>query len=54
MGVQSAIISIVLTIVVLIMSIITISKGYGYKHKVDPKIDPIPEDGGQESERKTS
>lgn len=31
----SMFVSIVGTIIVLILSIITISKGYGYKHKVD-------------------
>lgn len=30
------VISIVLTVLVLILSLITISKGYGYKHTVDP------------------
>lgn len=30
------IVSIIFTLVVLVLSLITISKGYGYKHKVDP------------------
>lgn len=34
------IISIIFTIVVLALSILTISKGYGYKHKIDPPVDP--------------
>ena len=34
------IISIVFTIAVLVLSILTICKGYGYKHKIDPPIDP--------------
>lgn len=39
------IISFIFTIVILLMSIFTISKGYGYKHKVDSKsdVDPIVE-----------
>lgn len=37
------------TILVLILSIVTIHKGYGYKHKIDPDA---PHEGGrvQESE----
>ncbi len=31
------VISIVLTIIVLILSLVTISKGYGYQHTIDPK-----------------
>lgn len=54
MELSSMLISIFLTIIVLILSIITISKGYGFQHKVDPKIDSIPEDDEQENERKTS
>jgi len=54
MELSSMLISIFLTIVILIASIITISKGYGFKHKVDPRVDPIPEDDEQEIERKTS
>ena len=32
------IISIVFTIAVLVLSILTISKGYGYKHTIDPPV----------------
>lgn len=53
MELSSMLISIFLTIVVLVMSIITITKGYGYKHKVDPLIDPMPEDDKKEHEHKT-
>lgn len=33
------IVSIILTLVILYLSLLTISKGYGYKHKVDPLED---------------
>lgn len=33
---QAMYISIILTIVVLILSVWTISKGYGFKHTIDP------------------
>lgn len=36
------IVSIGFTLVVLILSLLTISKGYAFKHTVDP-IDPLPE-----------
>lgn len=54
MELSSMIISIFLTIIVLVLSIITISKGYGFKHTVDPKVDPLPEEDEQEKERKIS
>jgi len=33
------VISIVFTVAVLALTLLTISKGYGYKHTVDPKED---------------
>lgn len=30
------VVSVIFTILVLVLSILTITKGYGYKHKVDP------------------
>lgn len=33
------VISIVFTIAILALTLLTISKGYGYKHTVDPKAD---------------
>lgn len=30
------IVSIILTLIILYLSLLTISKGYGYKHKIDP------------------
>lgn len=54
MQLSAMIISILFTIVVLVLSIITISKGYGYKHKIDPMVDPIPNNDEREAERKTS
>jgi len=50
----SMVVSIVLTIIVLILTIITITKGYGYKHKVDPLIDPIPEENEHDDKQKIS
>lgn len=38
MAVSALVISIILTIIILILSLITISKGYGYKHTVDPLV----------------
>lgn len=37
------IVSIGFTLVVLVLSIVTITKGYAFKHSVDP-IDPLPEE----------
>lgn len=33
---MTMIVSIVFTIIVLILSLLTITKGYGYKHTIDP------------------
>ncbi|MEI3604110.1 YtzI protein [Pseudogracilibacillus sp. SE30717A] len=33
------VISILLTVGILILSLLTISKGYGYKHTIDPLVD---------------
>ena len=32
------VVSLILTVIVLILSLITISKGYGYKHTIDPLV----------------
>lgn len=48
------VVSVILTIIVLILTIITITKGYGYKHKVDPLVDPIPEEKEQDNKQKIS
>lgn len=37
------IVSMAFTLLVLILSLFTISKGYAFKHSIDP-IDPLPED----------
>ena len=37
------IVSIGFTLLVLVLSLLTISKGYAFKHSVDP-IDPLPEE----------
>jgi len=44
---SALVISLILTVVILLLSLLTISKGYGYKHS----IDPLPED---ESDNKSS
>lgn len=36
------IIGILIVLAVLVLSVLTINKGYGYKHTVDP-IDPLPQ-----------
>lgn len=54
MAMSSMVISIIFTIVILLLSILTISKGYGYKHKVDPEIDPIREDYEQKEDSQIS
>ena len=43
------IVGIALTLLVLILSLVTITKGYSFKHSVDP-IDPMPEDLNQNKE----
>lgn len=42
---------IVLTIVVLVLSLITISKGYGFKHSID-EIDPIKDNEDNKTQEK--
>ncbi|PLT32202.1 YtzI protein [Bacillus sp. V5-8f] len=37
------IIGIIIVLVVLLLSVLTINKGYGYKHTID-SVDPIPDD----------
>lgn len=37
------IIGIFIVLVTLLLSVLTINKGYGFKHTIDP-IDPLPED----------
>lgn len=39
MATTALIVSIVLTAIVLVLSLVTISKGYGYKHTIDPLED---------------
>lgn len=34
------VISIIFTLIILVLTILTISKGYGYQHKIDPPVDP--------------
>lgn len=36
MAMSAMVISIILTVVILLLSLLTISKGYGYKHTIDP------------------
>ncbi|PJN89127.1 MULTISPECIES: YtzI protein [Bacillaceae] len=43
------IISIIVILVVLALSILTIGKGYSYKHTIDP-IDPLPEEEAKNEE----
>lgn len=38
MAMTVLIVSIVLTVIVLVLSLITIQKGYGYKHTIDPPV----------------
>lgn len=47
----SIIASAVLTIIVLILSLITIQKGYGYKHTVDPPTSGADDERANESEQ---
>ncbi|MGM8212510.1 YtzI protein [Virgibacillus sp. W0430] len=41
------VVSILLTLIILYLSLLTISKGYAFKHTVDP-IDPVEEQDHQE------
>lgn len=43
------IVSIGFTLLVLALSLLTISKGYAFKHTIDP-IDPLPEDTEESNE----
>lgn len=36
MSMSAMVISILLTVFILVLSLVTISKGYGFKHTVDP------------------
>ncbi|MGE7762687.1 YtzI protein [Peribacillus sp. NPDC097895] len=45
------VISIIVILIVLALSVLTIGKGYSYKHTVDP-IDPLPEDDAKNEEPK--
>lgn len=38
MVMSAMVISIILTVVILLLSLLTISKGYGYKHTIDPPV----------------
>ncbi len=44
MAMSSLVISIILTIGILLLSLLTISKGYGFKHTVDPLVKEDHED----------
>lgn len=39
MAVSALVISILLTVGILLLSLLTISKGYGYKHTIDPLVE---------------
>lgn len=39
MATSALVISIILTVGILLLSLLTITKGYGYKHTVDPLVD---------------
>ncbi|MET1181097.1 MULTISPECIES: YtzI protein [Bacillales] len=43
------VISIIVILIVLALSVLTIGKGYSYKHTVDP-IDPLPKEEGEKGE----
>ncbi|WP_409302303.1 YtzI protein [Peribacillus sp. SCS-155] len=45
------IIGVIIVLVVLLLSVLTINKGYSYKHTIDP-IDPLPDDNKQEDDHK--
>lgn len=44
------IVSIGFTLLVLVLSLVTISKGYAFKHSIDP-IDPLPKEIDEEKTR---
>lgn len=46
---SALVISIILTVVILALSILTITKGYGYKHTIDPAVDSE-EEAGEEAD----
>lgn len=46
--------SIILTIVVAILSVMTLTEGYGYKHKIDPPINKDEHEYTYKSEEKES
>ncbi len=53
MGMSAMVISIVLTVVVLLLTLLTISQGYGYKHTIDPPVNKDEHDNErQDSEAK--
>ncbi len=43
------VISIIVILIVLALSVLTIGKGYSYKHTVDP-VEPLPENEGKKEE----
>jgi len=51
MEMTSMVVSIIFTVIVLILSVLTITKGYGYKHTVDP---PPEKEDVHENERQDS
>ncbi|HEX6593190.1 MAG TPA: YtzI protein [Bacillota bacterium] len=52
MMMTSLVISMLLTIFVLVLSIVVISKGYGYKHKIDPATKDDDQADGSASDQK--
>lgn len=52
MAMSAMVISIVLTVGILVLALITISKGYGYKHTVDPAVSEKVKEEKSELEQK--
>lgn len=54
METTSMVISIILTVVILLLTVLTISKGYGFKHTIDP-VEPLEKnEDEQNKDSKTS
>ncbi|RFU66296.1 YtzI protein [Peribacillus glennii] len=45
------IIGIAIVLIILLLSVLTINKGYGYKHTIDP-IDPLPDQENSQEKQK--
>ncbi|HZW67182.1 MAG TPA: YtzI protein [Pseudogracilibacillus sp.] len=41
----SIVASIIFTVIILILTLVTIQQGYGYKHTIDPPVSKSDEDG---------